>query len=49
MTELELGLGFAHSFVTGKEFFSEKHNAAALSFSQILFQTDSCFISVNLL
>lgn len=56
MIEIELGLGFAQSFVTGKEiFFSEKHNAdkfhfaAVLSFSQMLFQTNSCFIGVNLL
>ena len=34
-------LGFAHSFDTGKDIsFSEKHNAAALSFTQILFQAN---------
>ena len=51
MIELELGVGLAQSFDTGKEilFFSEKHNTAALSFSQILFHTNSCFIGVNLL
>jgi len=32
--QLKLGLGFAHSFVTGMVFFfPEKHNVAAVSFS----------------
>ena len=47
--KLEFGLGFAHSFVPGMAFFSDKHNAGTVSFSQNLFQTNLCFIGVNLL